>query len=165
MSLTVKAYLKRGENVNKEIRRFSLDQGVATNYEYLSKTVAHVFPSLGDPDNFTLAYKGRSSQQHNPGVLCFSVRPSISLNCLLVKVYFQLTCHQESIFFGPKYCQLLNLHNLRIFAEMCFAVWDVNREVFLVGAPIFSRFFANFLSPGVGGSRYQLKKKHRKPLT
>ncbi|XP_022108499.1 sequestosome-1-like isoform X2 [Acanthaster planci] len=57
MSLTVKAYLKRGENVNKEIRRFALDQGVATNYEYLSRTVAHVFPSLGRPDNFTLAYK------------------------------------------------------------------------------------------------------------
>ncbi|XP_038055475.1 sequestosome-1-like [Patiria miniata] len=57
MSVTVKAYLKRGENANKEIRRFSVDQGAASNYEYMSKTVAHVFPSLGNPDNFTLAYK------------------------------------------------------------------------------------------------------------
>jgi sequestosome 1 len=57
MALIVKAYLKRGENVNKEIRRFSVDPLVAANYEYMSKKVAQVFPSLGSPDNFTLAWK------------------------------------------------------------------------------------------------------------
>ncbi|XP_071786830.1 sequestosome-1-like [Asterias amurensis] len=57
MALTVKAYLKRGENVGKEIRRFSVDPTVAANYEYMSKKVAQVFPSLGSPDNFTLAWK------------------------------------------------------------------------------------------------------------
>ncbi len=57
MALTVKAYLKRGENVGKEIRRFSVDPTVAANYEYMSKKVAQVFSSLGSPDNFTLAWK------------------------------------------------------------------------------------------------------------
>ena len=61
MALTVKAYLKRGENVGKEIRRFSVDPTVAANYEYMSKKVAQVFPSLGSPDNFTLAWKGQSN--------------------------------------------------------------------------------------------------------
>ncbi|XP_041462664.1 sequestosome-1-like [Lytechinus variegatus] len=57
MSMTVKAYLKRGENANAEIRRFVIDVAVSSNYEYLSKKVAQVFPSLGDPDNFTLSWK------------------------------------------------------------------------------------------------------------
>ncbi|XP_003725043.2 sequestosome-1 isoform X1 [Strongylocentrotus purpuratus] len=57
MSMTVKAYLKRGENANAEIRRFVIDVAVSSNYEYLSKKVAQVFPSLGDPDYFSLSWK------------------------------------------------------------------------------------------------------------
>ena len=59
MSLTVKAYLKRGENANPEIRRFTVDHDVTSSYEYLSKKVAQVFPSLGRPERFTLAWKGK----------------------------------------------------------------------------------------------------------
>ncbi len=60
MSLTVKAYLKRCENANPEIRRFTVDHDVTSNYEYLSKKVAQVFPSLGRPEKFTLAWKGKN---------------------------------------------------------------------------------------------------------
>ena len=60
MSLTVKAYLKWGENANPEIRRFTVDHDVTSSYEYLSKKVAQVFPSLGRPERFTLAWKGKN---------------------------------------------------------------------------------------------------------
>ncbi|XP_071483957.1 sequestosome-1-like [Diadema antillarum] len=57
MAMTVKAYLKRGENANAEIRRFVVDESVTSSFEYLSKKVSQVFPSLGSPENFTIAWK------------------------------------------------------------------------------------------------------------
>ncbi|XP_072039912.1 LOW QUALITY PROTEIN: sequestosome-1-like [Amphiura filiformis] len=62
MSLTVKAYLKRSDNANPEIRRFTVDHDVTSSYEYLSKKVAQVFPSLGRPERFTLAWKDADNE-------------------------------------------------------------------------------------------------------
>ena len=48
MALTVKAFLyKRSwKEEPQEIRRFSLDQDVSTNYSYLVQKIAQVFPSV-----------------------------------------------------------------------------------------------------------------------
>ncbi|XP_036404682.1 sequestosome-1 [Megalops cyprinoides] len=46
MSMTVKAYLLGKEDVQKEIRRFAVDQDVSTSFEYLNRKVADVFQSL-----------------------------------------------------------------------------------------------------------------------
>ena len=58
MALTVKAYLKRCENGDPEIRRFALEQDKTSDYEHLATKVAQVFPCLGRPEKFTLAWKG-----------------------------------------------------------------------------------------------------------
>jgi len=61
--LTVKAYLKRWNVERKEpesldeIRRFSVDQDVATSYEYLQAKVASVFPGLNNK-LITLYWRG-----------------------------------------------------------------------------------------------------------
>jgi len=61
--LTVKVYLKRwnGERkqleINDEIRRFSVDQDVATSFEYLLAKVTNVFPGL-NRDSISLHWKG-----------------------------------------------------------------------------------------------------------
>ncbi|KAG7465360.1 hypothetical protein MATL_G00175550 [Megalops atlanticus] len=46
MSMTVKAYLLGKEDVQREIRRFAVDQDVSTSFEYLNRKVADVFQSL-----------------------------------------------------------------------------------------------------------------------
>ncbi|XP_071951577.1 sequestosome-1-like [Antedon mediterranea] len=56
MSLTVKAYLKSSDD-DTEIRRFSLDEGVTSSYEYLSKKIVSVFPKLVNAGNIKIAYK------------------------------------------------------------------------------------------------------------
>ncbi len=43
--MTVKAYLQK-EGKDDEIRRFAVDQQVSSSYEYLSKKISQVFPSL-----------------------------------------------------------------------------------------------------------------------
>ncbi|XP_033098324.1 sequestosome-1-like [Anneissia japonica] len=55
MALTVKAYLK--SDADTEIRRFSIDEGVTTSFEYLSKKIVQVFPKLENSDNIKVSYK------------------------------------------------------------------------------------------------------------
>ena len=61
--LTVKAFLKRWNDERKrldsaeEIRRFSVDQDVATSYAYLLAKVTAVFPGLNNK-SITLYWKG-----------------------------------------------------------------------------------------------------------
>lgn len=45
MSFTVKAYLMDGERL-REIRRFAIDQGASTNYDYLVQKISRMFSSL-----------------------------------------------------------------------------------------------------------------------
>ena len=52
-TLTVKAFLNRPGNP-QEIRRFSVDEGASTSYDYLRRKVGQVFQGL---DNITLAWK------------------------------------------------------------------------------------------------------------
>ncbi|KAK2189252.1 hypothetical protein NP493_112g03010 [Ridgeia piscesae] len=60
MSLTVKAYLERPATrctkTVPEIRRFSVDQEVASNLEYLMRKIAQVFPELASQP-YTLCWK------------------------------------------------------------------------------------------------------------
>ncbi|KAG2455417.1 SQSTM protein, partial [Polypterus senegalus] len=56
MAVTVKAYLLGKDEVQKEIRRFTVDQGVSSNFEYLSRKVADVFQSLAN-GHFQMYYK------------------------------------------------------------------------------------------------------------
>lgn len=58
MSVTVKAYLKLGGNANAEIRRFAVDQDVCSNFEYMTKKLMQVFPSLAN-ESFQTAWKGK----------------------------------------------------------------------------------------------------------
>ncbi|KAL4230806.1 Sequestosome-1 [Mactra antiquata] len=56
MALTVKAYLDRVGNPDPEIRRFSVPADVSTNYDYLAKKVAGMFPSIRE-GHFSLYWK------------------------------------------------------------------------------------------------------------
>ncbi|KAJ8405299.1 hypothetical protein AAFF_G00322900 [Aldrovandia affinis] len=56
MSMTVKAYLLGKEDVQKEIRRFAIDQDVTSSFEYLNRKVADVFQSLRNA-TFQMYYK------------------------------------------------------------------------------------------------------------
>ena len=56
MSLIVKAYLEKPDKT-EEIRRFALDQDVASNFDYLTKKLTKVFPGLDD--NCTIFWKGK----------------------------------------------------------------------------------------------------------
>lgn len=58
MSMTVKAYLLGKEGVNKEIRRFAVDQDVSTSFEYLNRKVVDVFSNLRHIA-FQMFYKGK----------------------------------------------------------------------------------------------------------
>ncbi|XP_041123006.1 sequestosome-1-like [Polyodon spathula] len=58
MSMTVKAYLLGKEDVHREIRRFTVDQGVSSSFEYLSRKVAEVFQCLKSV-SFNMYYKGK----------------------------------------------------------------------------------------------------------
>ena len=62
MSLTVKAFLYRRSWSEEpvEIRRFSLDQDVSTNYTYLVQKIVQVFPTL-TADDIVLAWAGKYS--------------------------------------------------------------------------------------------------------
>ena len=57
MSLTVKAYFeKTGDNV--EIRRFSVDQNVSSNFNYLCLKLTQVFGTLAGK-SFDVCWKGK----------------------------------------------------------------------------------------------------------
>ena len=56
MSLIVKAYLEKPDKT-EEIRRFALDQDVASNFDYLTKKLTKVFPGLDD--NCAIFWKGK----------------------------------------------------------------------------------------------------------
>lgn len=57
MSVTVKAYLLGKEDVHKEIRRFAVDEGVSTSFEYLKTKVVDVFSNLRSVA-FQMYYRG-----------------------------------------------------------------------------------------------------------
>ncbi|XP_067852067.1 sequestosome-1 [Heptranchias perlo] len=56
MAFNVKAYLLGKEEINREIRRFTVDHSVSTNFDHLYKKVAGVFQSLRS-ENFQMYYK------------------------------------------------------------------------------------------------------------
>ncbi|GCC35689.1 sequestosome-1 [Chiloscyllium punctatum] len=56
MAFNVKAYLLGKDEVNREIRRFTVDHGVSTSFEYLYKKVAGIFQSLRS-EIFQMYYK------------------------------------------------------------------------------------------------------------
>lgn len=60
-SIVVKAYWKKSKaeraEEGEEIRRFSVDQDVLTNYGYLTEKIRLAFPSLRNRE-FTLFWKG-----------------------------------------------------------------------------------------------------------
>lgn len=56
MAFNVKVYLLGKDETNREIRRFTVDHGVSTSFEYLYKKVASVFQSLRS-ENFQMYYK------------------------------------------------------------------------------------------------------------
>lgn len=60
MSLTVKAslYHHHWQNDPVEIRRFTIDQEVATSYTYLRQKVTQTFPSLADDSDIVTAWIG-----------------------------------------------------------------------------------------------------------
>ncbi|XP_070553772.1 sequestosome-1-like [Ptychodera flava] len=95
MSLTVKAYLHRDDGSSPEIRRFCVDQDVSTNYEYLSKKITQVFPSLRSPDVFTLSYRDSEGD-----LISFSSDEELvdaygQLNEEIFRVYIKLTAKKE----------------------------------------------------------------------
>lgn len=59
MSMTVKAYLLGKEDCHKEIRRFAVDEGVSTSFEYMSRKVMDVFSNLRNVA-FQMFYRGES---------------------------------------------------------------------------------------------------------
>ncbi|KAM9357272.1 sequestosome-1 [Symphorus nematophorus] len=54
MSVTVKVYLLGRDESVKEVRRFTVDQEVSANYEYLNRKTASVFSNLG---TFSMYYR------------------------------------------------------------------------------------------------------------
>ena len=69
MSLTVKAYLERPATrctkTLPEIRRFSVDQEVASSLEYLTTKIAQAFPELAS-QAYTLCWKGKLRSLRHP---------------------------------------------------------------------------------------------------
>lgn len=66
MSLTVKAFLhqRSWKEEPVEIRRFSLDQDVSSNYSYLVQKIAQVFPSVA-AEEIVLSWEGRGLSRHH----------------------------------------------------------------------------------------------------
>lgn len=64
MSVTIKAYLLGKEDVHKEIRRFAVDEGVSTSFEYLKSKVVDVFSNLRNV-GFQMYYRGEFSRLVN----------------------------------------------------------------------------------------------------
>ncbi|CAL8262313.1 unnamed protein product [Lota lota] len=60
MSVTIKAYLLGKDDVHKEIRRFAVEEGVSTSFEYLSKKVVDVFSNLRNI-GFQMYYRDEDS--------------------------------------------------------------------------------------------------------
>ena len=63
MSLSVKVfYDKKNDDgtSSQEIRRFAVDQDVATNFEYLSKKILQAYPNLAKK-KLTHTWKGEST--------------------------------------------------------------------------------------------------------
>lgn len=56
MSLTIKAFLQRDGKWDGEIRRFQIPADVSSSYDYLSKKLCDIFPSLRQ-GNFSLFWK------------------------------------------------------------------------------------------------------------
>ncbi|XP_067900121.1 sequestosome-1 [Heterodontus francisci] len=56
MAFNVKVYLLGKDEIHREIRRFTVDHGVSTSFDYLYKKVASVFQSLRS-ENFQMFYK------------------------------------------------------------------------------------------------------------
>lgn len=46
MALTVKAYLEKKGSEDPEIRRFTIDEDVASSYDYLWRKLTLIFPGL-----------------------------------------------------------------------------------------------------------------------
>jgi hypothetical protein len=57
MSVTVKAYLELADG-QTEIRRFPVEQAVATSFAYLSGKICQVFPSLVRA-RYDISWKGK----------------------------------------------------------------------------------------------------------
>ncbi|KAJ8246881.1 hypothetical protein GJAV_G00256410 [Gymnothorax javanicus] len=79
MSMTVKAYLLGKEDVQKEIRRFAIDQDVASSFEYLNRKVADVFQSLRNA-NFQMYYKDEDGD-----MIAFSTDEELMMGLAAVK--------------------------------------------------------------------------------
>uniref|UniRef100_UPI00398E433F sequestosome-1 n=1 Tax=Pristiophorus japonicus TaxID=55135 RepID=UPI00398E433F len=56
MAFNAKVYLLGKDEINREIRRFTVDHGVSTSFDHLYKKVASVFQSLRS-ENFQMYYK------------------------------------------------------------------------------------------------------------
>nr|XP_006820398.1 PREDICTED: sequestosome-1-like [Saccoglossus kowalevskii] len=105
MSISVKAYLQTADD-SQEIRRFAVDQGASTSYEYLSTKITQVFPSIGRSDSFTLSYRDREGD-----LIAFSNDNELShalgqLSEEILRVYVTLTC-EKSHCDDSKYCEQL----------------------------------------------------------
>ena len=62
MTLVVKAAFYRDwEHKPLEIRRFSVDEDVATSYAYLQQKLVQIFP-LAEADGITIAWIGKITQ-------------------------------------------------------------------------------------------------------
>ena len=59
MSLTVKAYYERGEG-EPEIRRFAVDAGVSSSYQYLISKIQQVFGAQVTRETVDLFWKGKN---------------------------------------------------------------------------------------------------------
>lgn len=61
MSLIVKVslYHRHWHSEPVEVRRFTVDQEVATSFTYLRQKLAQVFPSIQDDNNITVAWIGQ----------------------------------------------------------------------------------------------------------
>uniref|UniRef100_A0A3Q3GQC7 PB1 domain-containing protein n=1 Tax=Labrus bergylta TaxID=56723 RepID=A0A3Q3GQC7_9LABR len=56
MAVTVKAYLLGKDEAVKEVRRFTVDQGVSSSFDYLSSKTADVFTCLKN-NGFNMYYR------------------------------------------------------------------------------------------------------------
>lgn len=70
MSVTIKAYLLGKDDVHKEIRRFAVDEGVSTSFEYLTNKVVDVFSNLRNI-GFQMYYRGELSLFVVSKKMCF----------------------------------------------------------------------------------------------
>ena len=93
MSLTVKAYLERPATrctkTLPEIRRFSVDQEVASSLEYLTTKIAQAFPELAS-QAYTLCWKGKLRLLKDPicPELHVNVGYSVLARCVSLKPGF-----------------------------------------------------------------------------